>query len=89
MLQKVLKSKKLINFVVDTLFNFLSSGLSPCTDYQFSVEHSPGSSVARPRAPVTVWTSSARTLVSLDIRVAMGYNTANISAFYRSETPNM
>ena len=63
----------------------LFSGLSPCTDYQFSVEYSPGSLVARSRAPVTVWTSSARTLVSLDIRVAMGYNTANISAFYRSE----
>ena len=59
------------------------SGLSPCTDYQFSVEHSPGDSVVGPRAPVTVWASSARTLVSLDIRVAMGFNTANISAFYR------
>ena len=75
-----------------TLFCFISvliSGLSPCTDYQFSVEHSPEDSVSSPRAPVTVWTSSARTLVSLDIRVAMGYNTANISAYYRSQEHNV
>ena len=35
-------------------------------------------------APVTVWTSSARTLVSLDMRLSMEYNAAKISAFYRS-----
>ena len=84
-------SKKLIKLLVNITFCFISvlSGLSPCTDYQFSVEHSPEHSVSRPRAPVTVWTSSARTLVSLDIRVAMGYNTANISAFYRSQGHNV
>ena len=41
--------------------------------------------MAKLGAPVTVWTSSARTLVSLDIQLDMGYNTANISAFYRSQ----